>query len=98
MARKRKSELPEWDDGRTIVSMNAEGMPWYRPDKPEGAPAERLAEPGEKSAAAPENRLNEREARYFTWGALKAALLVVGFICGGLILFILFCQFVWFRQ
>ena len=28
---------------------------------------------------------------------LKAALLVVGVICAGLVLFILFCQYVWFR-
>ena len=28
---KRRQELPEGDDGRVIVSMNVEGMPWYKP-------------------------------------------------------------------
>ena len=29
---KRKKQLPEWDDGRTVANMNVEGLPWYRPD------------------------------------------------------------------
>ena len=32
------------------------------------------------------------ELRLFTWGALKAALLVVGVMCLGIVLFVLFCQ------
>ena len=28
---RKKPELPEGDDGRTIVDMNVEGMPWYSP-------------------------------------------------------------------
>ena len=41
--------------------------------------------------------LTKEESRYYTWGALKAALLVTGVICGGIALFILFCQFIWLR-
>ena len=32
MARKTYDD----DDGRTIVDMNVEGMPWYRPENPDG--------------------------------------------------------------
>ena len=30
---KKKPELPEWDDGRTVADMNVDGMPWYSPKK-----------------------------------------------------------------
>ena len=82
-----RPRLPEGDDGRTIVDMNAEGMPWYRPRSGD-APG------GEGPEPVPMTR---EESRIFTWGALKAALLVVGVMCLGLVLFVLFCQFVWFR-
>ncbi len=88
---RKKHNLPEGDDGRTIASMNVEGMPWYAP---EGQSAR-----GRKQS--PETRgepvLTGRESRYYTWGALKAALLVIGVMCGGIILFVWFCVGVWFR-
>ena len=38
MARnKPRKGLPEGDDGRTIVSMNVEGMPWYAPESAEAS-------------------------------------------------------------
>lgn len=88
---KKKPEQPEWDDGRTIANMNVEGMPWYSPGK-------RISR--RKDREKPEDRekvLTKQESRYYTWGALKAALLVVGILCAGLVLFVLFCQHVWFR-
>lgn len=88
--RRKRNELPEWDDGRTVADMNAKGMPWYSPGK---RPAER--EPEDKASG--KETLTKEESRYYTWGALKAALLVVGVICAGLVAFILFCQFIWFR-
>ena len=88
--RRPKASLPEGDDGRTIVSMNVEGMPWYTPDKPGDLPAS-------ARASLPENPMSRREIRMFTWGAVKAALLVVGVMCAFLVLFVLFCQHVWFR-
>ena len=30
--KRKKKQLPEWDDGRTVANMNVEGMPWYHPD------------------------------------------------------------------
>lgn len=89
-SRKRADRRPpEGDDGRTIVNMNVEGMPWYTPDNP-----------GTGAGNAPERPpvpLTRAESRMFTWGALKAALLVTGVMCLGIVLFVLFCQFVWFR-
>ena len=87
---RKKPELPEGDDGRTVVSMNVEGMPWYNPG--EKSPR---AEGKDKGCA--DSPLTGRESRYYTWGALKAALLVVGVMSAGLVLFILFCQYIWFR-
>ena len=89
MARK-KPELPEWDDGRTISDMNVDGMPWYSPKK-------RLPGKERKETANRDEVLTKEESRYYTWGALKAALIVVGVLCAGLVLFVLFCQYVWFR-
>ena len=87
---KKNPDLPPDDDGRTIANMNVEGMPWYHPRK--------AAEPGEEaSGSASRQPMTREEARYYTWGALKAALAVVGIMCGALVLFVLFCQFVWFR-
>ena len=92
--KQRRPDLPEGDDGRTIANMNVEGMPWYRPqasvkDRPDGQePAANVRKPFP---------LTREETRFYTFGALKAALLVTGFICLGIVLFILFCQFIWFR-
>ena len=84
---RNKDRLPEEDDGRTIAPMNVEGMPWYTPERP-----------GSWETTGGEDDWSRRELRFFTWGALKAALLVVGVMCVGLILFVLFCQFIWFRN
>ena len=73
------------DDGRTIVNMNVEGMPWYRPENPDGP-------------ANPPEQLTKEESRAAMWGALKAALLVAGIFALGFFLFILFCDKVWFKS
>ena len=96
MKARRKNRLPEGDDGRTIVSMNVDGMPWYTP----GQEARKTPESEEESPARPVGKaalLTREETRYYTFGALKAALAVVGVICLGIILFVLFCQYVWFQ-
>ena len=87
---RKKRELPEGDDGRTIADMNVEGMPWYTPG---GTPSreERLRRSQNEPA------MTKQESRYYTWGAIKAALLVVGVMCAGIVLFVLFCVKVWFR-
>ena len=88
---RKPNNLPEGDDGRTIVSMNVEGMPWYAPPDSSAGGKET------SSPDAPQAQITPEEARYYTWGAVKAALLVVGVLCAGVVLFILFSQFVWFR-
>ena len=80
MARKRRDD----DDGRTIATMNVEGMPWHRPDSPAG------------ESGAPV-QLTPAEARAAMWGALKAALLIAVVFILGAFLFILFCEHVWLK-
>lgn len=53
--RKKKSDSSqEWDDGRTIASMNIDGMPWYdqRPNSPSAnspkRPEEQIPDSGEQ--------------------------------------------------
>ena len=86
----RKPELPEGDDGRTIVNMNVDGMPWYTPGK-------RLSREERRQKAQNGPAMTREESRYYTWGAVRAALLVVGVMCAGIILFVLFCTEIWFK-
>lgn len=88
--RTKRNNLPEGDDGRSFANMNVEGMPWYTPEKPDMPPAS-LAGKGF------ENRMSRREMRMYTAGALKAALLVTLVMCLGIVLFVAFCVFIWFR-
>lgn len=77
------------DDGRTIASMNVDGMPWY------------TARSGKPSVETPNEsgplELHGAERRAFTWGVLKAVLLVAAVFIVGYLLFILFCVNVWFK-
>ena len=86
--RRGPQDYPD-DDGRTIVDMNVEGMPWYmkRPDeRPEG-----LENQGARTP------MTKEETRADTWAAIKAGLLVA--LIFGLVffLFIAFCDCVWFK-
>ena len=86
MARHEKSRLPEGDDGRTIVNMNVEGMPWYSRNQekaPKPGPADFGLTPGQKRA--------------YRWAAVKAALAVALIFGAVFAAFIAFCDFVWFR-
>jgi hypothetical protein len=84
----RRSKRPDWDDGRTIANMNVEGMPWYQPEKPDAAPP---------SPNVVRQEMSREEIGMFTLGALKAALIVVGVMCAAIVLFVLFCLYVWFK-
>ena len=35
MSKEKKEKTPIYDDGRTIVDMNVDGMPWYDPNRTE---------------------------------------------------------------
>ena len=85
MARRNRPRLPEGDDGRTIVNMNVEGMPWYsrqkeRPSPPQG-----------------DWELTDEQKRAYKWAAVKAALAVALIFGATFAVFIAFCDFVWFR-
>ena len=73
------------DDEIVVAKMNVDGMPWYTPT----SDTENHAGEGE-----PPSR---RETLRMMGGALKAALLVGAVFAGGLLLFLLFCVYVWFR-
>ena len=79
----KRTNLPEGDDGKTIVNMNVEGMPWYlrREERP----------------AAGGEPMNRDQRRAYTWAAVRAALLVALIFGAAFALFIAFCDFVWFR-
>ena len=84
----KHSRLPEGDDGRTIANMNVEGMPWYRPERPDMPPV---------TGSNSKDELTKKQVRMYTASALKAALLVASVMSIGLVLFVAFCVFVWFR-
>ena len=67
MGRKRPREIPG-DDGETVVNMNVDGMPWY---------IDRLHD-ADKGPSGPAYQMNRQEGRAYMWGALAAAMLVVG--------------------
>ena len=87
--RDKRSNLPEGDDGRTIANMNVEGMPWYTPERPgvSGYVTEKQFKDG----------LDKKQMRMYTASALKAGLLVTLIMCAGIVLFVAFCVYVWFR-
>ena len=86
MEKKRKREELE-DDGRTIVNMNVEGMPWYH-----RSPLDAGENNGRKTEP-----LTPEEQRMYTWAAIKAGLLIVLVFALVFGLFIAFCDFVWFQ-
>ena len=84
MAR-RAPRLPEGDDGKTIVDMNVDGMPWY------------LQRRNASSGGDGREKLSPEQMRAYRWAAVKAGL-VVALIFGAVFgLFIAFCDYVWFR-
>jgi len=90
----KRSRLPEGDDGRTIASMNVEGMPWYTPERPDLPPNASEADAPQKG---PKDGLTRRQARMYTLSAMKAGLLVALAFSLMLVLFAAFCVFIWFK-
>ena len=88
MAPRPRREDPE-DDGRTIVNMNVEGMPWY-----DRAAAERQQQ---EESGGPHYQMTKEEQRMYTWAAVKTGLLVVLIFASVFGAFIAFCDFIWFQ-
>lgn len=91
MARQRKQY--EDDDGRTIVDMNVEGMPWYRADKKRAERAQAREELQQKIDRG--EALTRRETLRYTLYATLAGLTVVGFVGGGTVLFVFLLWLLW---
>lgn len=91
MARNRKQY--DDDDGRTIVDMDVEGMPWHdrRMRKEDRARAD--AELKERIARG--ETLNDRQTARAIWYALLAGFAVIGVIGGVVILFVLILWLCW---
>jgi hypothetical protein len=77
------------DDGRTIASMNVDGMPWHAP----GAEKNKSVTQTESGA---QEKLRGLDRWAFIWGMTKALLLLMAVFLVGYLLFILFCVKVWF--
>ena len=86
MAKQRK--LHDDDDGRVIASMNVDGMPWYQ----RGERFDR----NKREQASDFSDLTKEETREIVKGALKASLIIAGIFILAMLLFILFCLYVWF--
>lgn len=81
------------DDGRTIVSMNVDGMPWYdRRHEFSRVPGQEPSQPSRQGTG-----MTNREFRLYTWGALKAGLLVASVFILTWTLLVLFLTQIVFR-
>lgn len=81
----KKRREYEDDDGRQIVNMNVEGMPWYKPEQSTSSESER-SEPLE---------LTRQEKLSLYGGALKAGLVVIAAFIGVYFLVILLMTIIW---
>jgi len=86
MANKRK--LPDDDDGRVIANMNVDGMPWYQRTQ--------RFDKGKREQASDFSDLTKEETREIVKGAMKASLLIAGVFILAMLVFILFCLYIWF--
>ncbi len=88
---RRSRQTNDWeDDGRTIVNMNVEGMPGYRRAFDDSSLVR------ENTPKRPKEMLSARETRMVMLASMKWAFLFsIGFVAI-MVLFILFCIYVWF--
>jgi hypothetical protein len=86
------------DDGRVIVNMDVEGMPWHN----QGTRRERFGflKKTDKAPSRPNpmgNGMTKSEARQYTWYYMLAGLTIGLVFSATWVLFILFCTQIWFR-
>ena len=82
---RNKKTFEEEDDGRTIVNMNVEGMPWY-------VKGDEDRRPGSAN-----DTLSEEEMKLYKRAALKSALMIALVFGIVFFIFIAFCDFIWFK-
>lgn len=86
---KRDSKKYDDDDGRVICNMDVDGMRWH--DR-------RVRREKFAALKAPQGeQLTRSEAVRYTWSAVLSGLLVAGIFSLVIVLFTLFCIYVWFR-
>ncbi len=91
MLGKKKKERVEYeeDDGAPVADMNIDGMPWFVRRRYNKAVMQ--DEPDESQ------NLTKEQMRIYRSAAVKAGLVIVAIFGGAFFLFIIFCQFVWFK-
>ena len=89
----REPKRFEDDDGRTLVDMNVEGMPWYQSGRKKQDRAQARAELQARIDRG--EALTRRETLRYTFYATLAGLTVVGVIGGGTVLFVLLLWLLW---
>ena len=105
-----KKRFGDYDDGRVIAPMNIDGMPWYRRERRPrdtaafsgdaeagGASGDRGDSMLTGSGAGSPVRLTRRENIAFSFGVIKAVMLIAIVYIAVMLGFILFCTNVWFR-
>lgn len=88
---KKKEKQKFEDDGRVVANMSFEGTPWE--NAPRSSSNGKAAPPSARSSEP----LDTKQTFSAIGGALLAALLIGFAFVGGLLLFLLFAVYVWFR-
>jgi len=83
-----KHRLHEDDDGRVIANMNVDGMPWYQRSQ--------RFDRHRREEASDFSDLTKGETWEIIKGSMKASLLIAGVFILAMLVFILFCLYVWF--
>jgi hypothetical protein len=83
----RKKKQYDDDDGRTIIKMDVEGMPWFN----KSSQGEKSI-PGKNAIAA---QVTRSESRLYTWYAVLSGLLIAAVFSVTWILFTLFLTQIW---
>ena len=86
---KHKQKKHKDDDGRVIVNMNVDGMPWH-----DSSPRQEESEFRVDGQGALQTK---SESRLYTWYAVLTALMIGLVFSLTWVLFTLFCTKVWFR-
>lgn len=95
---KRRAILADFeDDGRTIAEMDVAGMPWHDA----AAPALFGRRRNHREVSDVQARELPPMSRRELWGiianAVLAGLMIASIFIGAMVLFVLFCIYVWFR-
>ena len=86
---KRKPRQYDDDDGRTIISMDVEGMRWYDKDHRRQKPSQHVQSHG--------SQLTRSESRLYTWYSLWWGFVFASVFSLTWVLFVLFCTQIWFK-